>query len=111
MEEDIKTIEHIIEEYKKLDIIHSAKTPCSEITALQNLIARYNELEEENKLYKLLSANIEKANKIISKAKKVILDIEQALSFARTGRYRRDKIQCEILENVRDKLYKEFFED
>ena len=49
MKEDIKTIEHIIEEYKKLDIIHNSKTPCSEITALQNLIARYKELEEKNK--------------------------------------------------------------
>lgn len=46
MEEDIKTIEHIIEEYKKLDIIYNSKTPCSEITALQNLIARYKELEK-----------------------------------------------------------------
>lgn len=49
MEEDIKTIEHIIDEYKKLDILHSAKTPCSEITALQNLIARYKEVEEDIK--------------------------------------------------------------
>ena len=46
MEEDIKTIEHIIDEYKKLDILHSAKTPCSEIIALENLIARYKEIKD-----------------------------------------------------------------
>lgn len=48
MEEDIKVLEHIIEEYKKLDIIHSSETPCNEIKAIQNLIAKNKELESNN---------------------------------------------------------------
>lgn len=121
MEEDIKILESYIEKINEgyckdcneLCNMYGVpvEPPIRIAEAIQNLIARYKELKEAEEIERHNYQVAINETVPIYKVKSVLFDIEQALSFARTGRYRRDKIQCEILENVRDKLYKEFFED
>ena len=113
MEEDIKILEEILNR----DIEDTEGTKIMK-KAIQNLIARNKELEErsdrinkQNIEYRNTLEKLQKNTIWKSKVKKIIDELEAVLSFGKTGKGTKIKIQCEILENVINKLHKELLEE